>query len=58
MKKVDELKLKRSKKEQKEINKLGRVLVPMNTGTRSHEAKNKYNRKTSKTEVRRLVKGE
>lgn len=59
MKKEDKitktLQRKKSKKEQKEINKLNRVLVLMNTGTRTHETEKKYNRKNSKKDLRKRL---
>ena len=35
---------KRNKKEQREINKRHRVIVTMNTGTRTHRSKKDYKR--------------
>lgn len=53
-----ELRRKKSKKAQKEENKKMRVLVPMNTGTRTHETEKKYNRRNSKNDLRKMLKGE
>ena len=44
---------KRNKREQREINKTQRVLIPWNTGTRTHETDKKYNRNRSKRQLRK-----
>lgn len=54
-KEIKELRRKKSKKAQKEDNKKLRVLIPMNTGTRTHETDKKYNRKNSKKELRKRL---
>lgn len=46
---------KRSKKEKKESAKKMRVLVPFNTGTRTHKSKKDYDRRALKKELRDLL---
>ena len=43
-----------NKKAKKEYNKRQRVLVPFNTGTRSHKEKKRYNRNDAKKALRDL----
>jgi hypothetical protein len=43
-----------NKKAKREYNKQNRVLVPFNTGTRSHKDKRKYNRNDEKKALRNL----
>lgn len=53
--KMKELRRKKSKKAQKEENKKLRVLIPMNTGTRTHETEKKYNRKNFKKDLKKRL---
>ena len=43
-----------NKKAKREYNKQNRVLVPFNTGTRTHKDKKKYNRADNKKALRNL----
>ena len=46
---------KRSKKEKREAAKKMRILVPFNTGTRTHKSKKDYDRKALKQELRKEI---
>ena len=43
-----------TKKEIKERNKLQRVFVPMNTGTRVHKSAKDYDRRKNKVDLRKI----
>lgn len=45
-----------TKKQEKEKNKLQRVFVPWNTGTRYHKSKKDYNRRQKKENLRKELK--
>ena len=43
-----------NKKAKREYNKQNRVLIPFNTGARTHKSKKDYNRKKMKREVDKI----
>lgn len=45
-----------TKKQEKERNKKQRVLVPFNTGTRTHKNKKAYDRKNNRKAIEREMK--
>lgn len=47
-----------NKKAKREYHKQQRVLVPFNTGTRSHKDKKKYNRADGKKALRNYFQGQ